>query len=70
VEYAFENSGSVRIRVLDLEGREVAKLVDGSVSSGRHEVSWSAGRVRAGIYSVVIEGPDRQIWTGKIVAAR
>jgi len=36
--------------VYDLTGREIARLVDGSLPSGYHRVTWEAGNLPSGVY--------------------
>ena len=54
---------SVRVRVLDLAGRLVAKLQDGPVTSERQTLTWdgtrNGARVPPGIYYVEVRGPLR-----------
>jgi penicillin G amidase len=46
----------VRIGVYDIGGREIARLVDGSLPAGRHDLDWKAGKlVRSGVYLVRLE---------------
>jgi photosystem II stability/assembly factor-like uncharacterized protein len=40
----------VTLKVYDLAGREVATLLDGTLSAGRHRVDWDAGRLASGVY--------------------
>lgn len=68
IDYVLENAGYLTIRVLDLDGREIARLFDGVVSSGKHGAVWDAKTVRAGIYAVVFEANKRKLWSGKLVA--
>lgn len=48
VRFDLETAGPVRVRVLDLQGRVVATLVDDTRSAGAHEVAWN-GRSADGI---------------------
>jgi len=53
----------VRLTVIDVLGREVATLVDGTQTPGRHQAIWTGesprGRARAGLYFVRYETPAR-----------
>jgi len=58
--FTMERSGPVRVDVLDVRGRMVRRLVDGTRDVGRHSLSWSGrdrtGRpVAAGVYFVRTE---------------
>jgi hypothetical protein len=50
--FAVPRRADVRLSLLDIQGREVAVLAEGSYPAGRHTVNWSAqaGRTPAGIY--------------------
>lgn len=45
-------TGQATLSVYNLKGEEVATLVDGRVSQGRHEISWNAAGETSGIYLV------------------
>ena len=73
IDYAVARQAPVRLSVLDLQGREVARLVDGSQTPGRHQAVWTGegahGRAPAGLYFVRFVSPDR-IVTRRLVLAR
>src|SRR5690606_7342591 len=48
----------VRLTVHDALGREVARLVDGPVAAGAHEVPLAAGALPAGVYLVRMATPE------------
>ena len=52
LSYELERSGPVSCTVYDAAGKEVARLVDGIQSAGRHDVSWDAAGAAPGIYFV------------------
>jgi hypothetical protein len=63
---AFElpRAAAVRLSVHDVQGREVARLVDGAMPAGRHAVAWD-GRAggtaaRSGLYFVRFHTPERE----------
>ncbi|HET9327831.1 MAG TPA: LamG-like jellyroll fold domain-containing protein, partial [Candidatus Eisenbacteria bacterium] len=55
----------VRLSILDIQGREVAVLAEGTFDAGRHPVRWngqSAGRsLPAGLYMVRLQTPERSL---------
>ena len=61
VAFATPKEARVRIVVLDVLGRRVALLAEGTYPPGRHEVVWNAGRgsvsALAGLYFVRFEWP-------------
>ena len=36
--------------IYDLQGREVAKLINGEMSAGIHDVTWDASNAASGVY--------------------
>jgi hypothetical protein len=64
IEYALPRDAGVRLSIVDVQGREIACLVDGIRPAGRHQATWS-GRsggvsVPAGVYFVRFDTPGRQ----------
>jgi hypothetical protein len=65
IGFYLPEAGAVRLRIFDVAGREVTRLLDGEKPAGFHRVSWNgrdkAGRsVGAGIYFVSIETRGEQ----------
>ena len=50
IEFALPEAGLTRLIIYDLRGREVAKLVDGELSAGIHNLTWDASKAASGIY--------------------
>ncbi len=50
IEFSINEPGDVQLRVFDLNGREVAVLVNGSMSDGVHSVKLDASSLASGIY--------------------
>ena len=48
VSFALENAGTVSVDVIDIRGRLVDRLHQGSLAAGTHEMRWD-GRSRAGL---------------------
>jgi len=63
IDYALPRAAPVRLSVLDLQGRELVRLVDGVQTPGRHQAVWtgetSHGRAAAGLYFVRYQTPER-----------
>lgn len=70
-EFALPRETRVRLTVIDVQGREVAVLADGTFPAGRHAASWDAkaGRVPPGIYFVRLSTEDRA-FIRRLVRAR
>lgn len=61
LSYSLERSARVNLSIIDVAGRRVATLVDGTVSAGEHRVMWRGctddGRsVASGMYFVRLQG--------------
>ena len=73
IEYSLPREAPVRLRVFDVAGREVARLVDGPQPAGRHVAIWSgtpaAAHARAGIYLIRFETPEGT-WTKRLALLR
>lgn len=50
ISYTIPNSGHVRITVYDMLGREVATLIDGVQSAGKHEIHFDGESLASGAY--------------------
>ncbi len=50
IRYELANAGFVSLKVYDVMGREVANLVEGSISSGTHSVRFDARNLSSGVY--------------------
>jgi hypothetical protein len=61
VEFALPHPARVRLRVLDVRGREVARLLDGERPAGRQQAIWTgraaSGSLDPGIYFLLLEAP-------------
>ena len=58
VAFTLAGPSEVRVRLLDVLGREVAVLADGAHAAGRHELALDAARLAAGLYVVRVEAGD------------
>ncbi|MGH7741129.1 MAG: T9SS type A sorting domain-containing protein [Candidatus Eiseniibacteriota bacterium] len=63
VQFALPQSARVLLRVMDIQGREVARLADGEFAGGRHSADWSFSGARAapaaGLYFLRFEAAGR-----------
>lgn len=50
VTFSIPAAATVQLRVLDAAGREVTRLVDGSLPAGHHELMWSRAGLASGTY--------------------
>ena len=63
VPFALQRDEAVRLDVLDIQGRVVWTLMDGTLSSGRHDVTWTGvskrGMARSGVYFIRMQVAGR-----------
>jgi hypothetical protein len=60
ITFTLPREAQIRMHVLDVQGRNIATLVDGPMPPGRHEALWPAGggtRPPAGLYFVRLTWP-------------
>ncbi|MBU0520013.1 T9SS type A sorting domain-containing protein, partial [bacterium] len=58
--YELRVAGSVLLSVYDIQGREVARLVDGYRDAGVHEVTFDAAGLASGVYLYRLEAGTQQ----------
>lgn len=58
LRYDVAEGGFVRLSVLDLLGREVAVLADGTQAAGRHEATLDGAAFTPGVYVVRLHASD------------
>jgi Arylsulfotransferase (ASST)/Transmembrane protein 131-like N-terminal len=61
LSFSLPSASPARIRLLDVQGRLQAVLVDGALPAGRHERTWNPGDAPAGIYFVHAEIAGRKV---------
>jgi hypothetical protein len=49
----------VRVRILDVQGREVARPVERTFPAGSHTVAWDGSRLAAGVYFAACQADGR-----------
>jgi DNA-binding beta-propeller fold protein YncE len=68
--YALPRDARVRLAVVDLQGREVARLAEGGEAAGVHDASWHPrASERAGVYFIRFETAGRD-WVRRVVLIR
>jgi hypothetical protein len=55
VEFALVHEGRARLYVVDVQGREVARPVDGVRPAGRHRLEWQGASLAPGLYFLRFE---------------
>jgi hypothetical protein len=73
LDFALPRAASVKLSVVDLQGREVSVLAHGDYAPGRYQVGWDGrsghGTAQPGLYFVVYQSPGRKI-VERLVLAR
>jgi hypothetical protein len=63
IRYALPRTASIRLTVVDLQGREIAVLAQGTREAGTFQAQWNGatptGRAGAGVYFVRFQTPER-----------
>ena len=54
IEYELEKPGWVSLKIYDVNGQEVANLVDGDIGVGVHRVNWTPTGLASGVYYYTI----------------
>jgi non-reducing end alpha-L-arabinofuranosidase len=68
VEFSLTSPSSVRLRLVDLRGREIARPLDAVLAAGPHQASWQSQGETHGVYAIVMEVEGRTTWTDKVAA--
>ena len=55
IDYHLPMTNQVCLKVYDLQGREMAVLIDCQMPAGKHQISWNAGDLPSGIYYYTIQ---------------
>jgi len=58
--YTMPEAGNVQLVVYDVQGREMARLVDGFEQAGEHSVTFSGSNFSSGVYFAVLKADGRQ----------
>ena len=69
IEYRLTSSGSVKLKVYDVMGREIATLIDELQSAGLHAVTFNGGEIASGLYVYTLQSGS-QIKTGQMLLIR
>jgi hypothetical protein len=66
ISFDLPKRSEVRIAVVDLSGREVARLADGARAAGRHTVQFNGGNLSSGLYLCKMK-VDGRIFTKRMM---
>jgi flagellar hook assembly protein FlgD len=62
ISYTLPEAGDVQIKIYDILGREVAKLVDEQKSAGKYTVQWNGSNYASGIYFYSITFNNQRLY--------
>jgi serine protease AprX len=57
IPFNLPETGYVSLKVFDLQGREVATILEGELAAGHYEVSYNAAHLSSGVYIYSFEAP-------------
>ena len=66
--FTLPEAAFVRLKIIDLTGREVGLLTEKYLDEGPHSVNWNASRVSTGVYVVVLQARHERAVTRLTVA--
>jgi YD repeat-containing protein len=69
IAFSIATAGSVRLRVTDVAGRELALLYDRDLAPGRYTASFSSARWAGGVYFYRLESGGRFL-AGRLIVER
>lgn len=69
INYSVVNNGHVDLAVYNVKGQEVAKLVNGQVKAGFHNVSFNGASLNSGVYYYRLKA-DNKIVTKKMILVK
>jgi hypothetical protein len=58
IKFTIPKSGFVTLKVFNILGQEVARLADGELTAGNHEVKFDASRLSSGVYIYKLQAND------------
>jgi hypothetical protein len=67
IEYNIPNKAKVTLKIFDIQGREVVRLVDNNEAAGKHTVNFDASEFATGIYFYQLSTSDNQSLVKKMM---
>jgi hypothetical protein len=68
IRFSVPGATQASVKIYNLLGQEVARLTDGHVSAGSHELTWSTSSFPSGVYLVRLVADGRESTTSVVVA--
>ena len=70
IRFQLPSGSHARLTIYDLLGRQVARLVDGTLGAGTHELRWNARALASGVYFYRLEATPQDGRGGKMIQTR
>jgi hypothetical protein len=67
IEYSIPNKSKVTLKIFDIQGREVATLIDNNEAAGKHTVNFDASSYATGIYFYQLSTSDNHSLVKKMM---
>ena len=69
ISFSLPKESNVNLDIYDILGNKVENLINGKMSSGNHQISWSAANFSSGIYFYTLKTDDNTM-TRKMILAK
>ncbi len=66
IEFELTESAPVKLSVMDVSGRVIARIVDNTLNKGFHSFEWDSSDLSSGTY-IIILGTGGEMWTEKLI---
>ena len=70
VEYDLGSSARTELEIVDLRGVRIARISNGEVAAGMHQVTWDASNARKGVYLARLLLNGSVAWSGSLLVGR
>ena len=61
IAFNLPGESSIRLSVIDMNGKVIAELLNGKVAAGRHELEWAPSNIPGGAYFIRLQSGDRTV---------
>ena len=70
IDWAVEDARRVGVRVVDFQGREIARLANQVEHPGQFHATWNAQSMHRGLYSIVMDVDGIRVWSDRVFIGR
>ena len=61
IPFYLDDDKTIHLSVIDMNGKDIVTLADGSYTNGWHEVSWNTNELGHGIYIIVLQTENKLV---------